>query len=527
MDATARRMSAAPPPDPEPRSVSRLEQDRDLYLRLLNLGLKDEVEPFLAEALELITHVVGAHQGYLEISAGDGHVRWSTAHGFSDDEVDAVRRELSRGIIAAALADGTTVVTGSAVGDQRFAARSSVREARIEAVICAPLGRSPSFGVVYLQRRHEPGAFTDEGRCTVELFARHVAPYAERLLARVATSASDPTRPYRERLRLGPFVGRSTALAGVLREVALIAPLDVDVLLTGESGTGKSQVARIIHENSRRAAHPFVELNCAAIPESLIENELFGAVPGGHSTAVRRIEGKVAAAQGGTLLLDEVGELTPAAQAKLLQLLQSRTYYPLGGTKPVRADLRIIAAINADLQSAVAAGPFREDVYYLLSVVPLRMPTLSERREDVADLARHFCAAACERHRLPCATLTEQLVEALVAAEWPGNVRQLAHAVEAAVIRAVGSGCLHVERSHFFGPSSTVANEASNGAPDAWEGFAGLTFQEATRRFQARLVRETLEATGWNVVEASRRLEIARSHLYGLIRAFGLTRTRR
>ena len=253
----------------------------------------------------------------------------------------------------------------------------------------------------------------------------------------------------------------------MLREVALVAPLDIDVLLTGGSGTGKSQMARVIHDNSLRASQPFVELNCAAMPESLIESELFGAVQGAHSTAVRRIEGKLGSAQGGTLLLDEVAELSPSAQAKLLQLLQSRLYYPLGSTKPVRADLRIIAATNVDLGTAVADGKFREDLFYRLNVLPIRMPTLAERREDIAELARHFCVSGCERHRLPRVTISEHLADALAAAEWPGNIRQLAHAIEAAVIRAAGTGVLRIERAHVFPPeASQQRSDASQPAGD-------------------------------------------------------------
>ncbi len=511
----------------DPRAVARLEGERDLYLSLLNLGLHNEPAPFLEQALELITKAVGAHQGYLEIDprAGDTDApRWSAAHGFSDDEVQAVREVISRGIIAAAIGTGETVVTASALGDQRFEARHSVRGARIEAVLCAPIGKGPVLGVVYLQRRIDPGPFSEEDRLKAEIFARHVAPYADRLLARShAASREDPTKAYRDRLRLDSLIGRSPSLAAILREVALIAPLDIDVLLTGGSGTGKSQMARVIHENSLRASQPFVELNCAAIPESLIDSELFGAVQGAHSTAVRRIDGKVAAAQGGTLLLDEVGELSPSAQAKLLQLLQSRLYYPLGSTRAVRADLRIIAATNIELGAAVAEGKFREDLFYRLSVLPIRMPSLAERREDIAELARHFCAGACERHRLPRVTISEQLADALAAAEWPGNIRQLAHAIEAAVIRAAGAGFLRIERAHVFPQTAPLR---SNGIVDAAspEPAVRATFQEATRRFQAQLIREALEETGWNIVETSRRLEVARSHLYALIRAFGIER---
>src|SRR6185295_9638073 len=195
-------------------------------------------------------------------------------------------------------------------------------------------------------------------------------------------------------------VGRSQALATTLHQVALVAPLDVSVLLTGESGTGKSQLARVIHDNGARAAHPFVTVNCAALPESLIESELFGALQGAHSTATRRIDGKVAAAERGTLFLDEVGELSPAAQAKLLHLLHAREYHPLGGTKAIKANIRVIAATNADLQQAVTEKRFREDLFFRLHVLPIRVPTLAERREDIRELVLGFAAQACERHRL-------------------------------------------------------------------------------------------------------------------------------
>jgi Nif-specific regulatory protein len=520
------------PANVDPDDVARLERERDLYLRLLNLGLRDEPESFLEEALELVTRVIGAHQGYLEIDPHAGASdapRWWAAHGFSEAEIHAVRQVISRGIIAQAIATGETIVTASALGDERFESRMSVRGARIEAVLCAPIGSSGTpLGVIYLQRRIEPGPFSEEDRRKADVFARHVAPYADRLLARSSLAPQqDPTQPYRERLRLDSFIGRSAAVAAVLREVALVAPLDIDVLLTGGSGTGKSQMARIIHENSLRAAQPFVELNCAAMPESLIESELFGAVQGAHSTAVRRIDGKLAAAQGGTLLLDEVAELSPSAQAKLLQLLQSRVYYPLGSTRAVRADLRIIAATNIELGAAVADGKFREDLLYRLNVLPIRMPSLAERREDIADLARYFCATACERHRLPRVTISEHLAEALAAAEWPGNIRQLSHAIEAAAIRAAGAGILRIERAHVFPPTAGPGRVAADVSAPAAEAGARATFQEATRRFQAQLIRETLEETGWNIVEASRRLEVARSHLYALIRAFGIERAKR
>jgi Nif-specific regulatory protein len=214
--------------------------------------------------------------------------------------------------------------------------------------------------------------------------------------------------------------------------VALVAPLDVTVLLTGESGTGKSLLARAIHDNGPRAAGPFVELNCAALPEGLIESELFGAVAGAHSTATRAVPGKVRGAEGGTLFLDEIAELAPAAQAKLLHLLHAREYFPLGAPRAVRADIRLIAATNVDLDAAVAEKRFREDLYFRLRVLPIRVPTLAERKEDLADLSVYLLGTACRRHSLPAFSLSPGAVRAVEASPWPGNVRELAHALEAA-----------------------------------------------------------------------------------------------
>jgi Nif-specific regulatory protein len=500
---------------------TRVRHERDLYLRLLNLGAQNELEPFLRDALALIVEMARAHQGYLELHAeenGSAERSWWIAHGFLPEEIAGVRSAVSHGIIAQALATGRTIVTPSALLDPRFRDRASVRIGRIEAVLCAPIGEERPLGVLYLQRRGEPGPFLEEDRSTAEIFARHLAPLADRLLfrQREQQDAADPTEALRRVLRLDGVVGRSRALAAVLQQVVLLAPLDVSVLLTGESGTGKSHLARAIHDNGPRAGGPFVELNCAALPEALLESELFGALPGAHSTAARRIPGKVAAAEGGTLLLDEVGDLSLGAQAKLLHLLQSKQYYPLGADRPQLADVRVVAATNTDLQAAVAERRFREDLFYRLHVVPVRVPSLAERREDIGELAAHFSAMACERHRLARVTLSRGALRALEAAEWPGNVRQLANAVEAAAIRAAGEGSLRVERAHVFPEGAEGA-----GGPEA------PTFQEATRRFQTRLLRDTLADSNWNIVEAARRLDLARSHVYNLIRAFGLERDRR
>lgn len=245
-----------------------------------------------------------------------------------------------------------------------------------------------------------------------------------------------------------------------------------------------------------------------------MESELFGAEPGAHSTATRRLEGKVSAASGGTLFLDEVAELSISAQAKLLQLIQSKEYFPLGASRPLRADVRVIAATNVNLNLALEAQTFREDLYYRLQVLPLRMPSLSERREDIVELAEYFCEAAQREHGLRRAGLSPGAARALRTREWPGNIRQLSHVVEAGAIRAASLPTGDVEARHLFPEEA----EASAEVP------AGLSFQEATRRFQKQILETALHQNDWNVTAAARELDLTRAHVYNLIKAFDLSR---
>ncbi len=496
------------------RELERLRKERTLYQRLLELGEVDDLGPFLEEALALVVEVTGSAQGYLEVrDVTGGDDAFSLARGCSEDEVEAIRARISRGIIAEAMATGRTILTHSALLDERFRARESVRSGRIEAVLCAPLGRDAALGVVYLEGRSGGGQFSEEDRELAERFARHLAPSVDRLFVRRRYAESrDATRELRRLFKLEGIVGRSRALAAALEQAMLAAPLDVTVLITGPSGSGKTQLAHAIHANSRRAAGPFIELNCAAMPPSLIESELFGARAGSHSEAKRDLPGKVQAAESGTLFLDEIGELPREGQAKLLQLLQDRQYFPLGATRPVRADLRLIAASNADLEARVADKLFREDLFYRINVIPVAMPALRDRSEDLPDLARDLLERAVRELGLPALDLSAGALRAIEASEWPGNVRQLQNALRAAAIRAAGAGRTDVTAQHVFPSSADPAGEEEH----------GLTFQAATRAFQRELLARTLEETEWNVRETAHRLDIARSYVYQLIQTLDL-----
>ncbi len=478
----------------------RIAVERDFYRRLLDLGGKDEIEPLLEDALALIVDVTGASTGYVELYANHSErPRFWRAHHCSDADLESIRDSISRGIIARSVAEGRTVETAAAHADARFADLGSVRQNQIAAVLCTPVGH-PAIGVVYLQGRGEVGPFAAIDRERAELFARQLAPLADRLV-RHNESITDRTAAVRARFLAPEIVGRSAALARLLQAASHVAPLDVDVLVTGPSGTGKSLLARAIHNNSPRSAGPFIDVNCAAIPETLIESEMFGAEKGAHSTATRRTLGKVAAAEGGTLFLDEVGDLSLAAQAKLLQLLETRWYHSLGSAIAIDANVRIVSATNADLSARVRAKEFREDLFYRLHVVPLEVPGLDERREDIAQLVEHFCADACRRHRFPELAVSLRASTACSEAPWPGHTRQLAHAIEAAVIRASGEGATMLRENHIF-PQSRPEHDVSP------------TLQDATRQFQRRHVQQVLAKNNWNVAETARALEIGRSQLY-------------
>src|SRR5258706_16138163 len=236
--------------------------------------------------------------------------------------------------------------------------------------------------------------------------------------------------------RIGGIVGESEALQAVLQQIELVADTDATVLITGESGTGKELVARAIHERSHRRKAPLVRVNCAAIPDSLFESELFGYVRGAFTGALNDRAGRFEAAQGGSLMLDEIGEVPLAMQPKLLRVLQEKEFERVGETRPRKIDVRIVAATNRDLAAEVAAGRFRADLFYRLNVFPIDNPPLRDRREDIPLLAEHFIQTSARRLRRPAPRLSEVALRQLMTRDWPGNIRELENVIERAIILA-------------------------------------------------------------------------------------------
>jgi two-component system nitrogen regulation response regulator NtrX len=318
----------------------------------------------------------------------------------------------------------------------------------------------------------------------------------------------------------GPIVGASRLLAEVLEKVARVAKTRAYVLITGENGTGKELVAREIHVLSDRARGPFVEVNCAAIPHELIESELFGHEKGAFTGAHARRKGKFELADGGTLFLDEVGDMSLAAQAKVLRALQEGVIQRVGGDQQIGVDVRVLAATNKDIEKEIAAGRFREDLYYRLNVVPLHVPSLDERREDIPVLVRHFTELYCAENGLPPKAFDDEAVAVLEARPWPGNVRELRNTVERLVILAPGPSVRAEDVEGLTGPLVGRTREKAT-ATLLDRNLSFSDYRDAAEK--AFLERKLLE-NDWNVSETARQLDMQRSHLYKKIEKYGLSR---
>ncbi len=305
----------------------------------------------------------------------------------------------------------------------------------------------------------------------------------------------------------GGMVGKDPKMQVVYKLIEDVAPTDATVLIQGESGTGKELVARAIHQQSPRNDQPFVVINCSAYPSTLLESELFGHEKGAFTGASRRRAGRFEQAHGGTVFLDEIGEISPAAQIKLLRVLQSQKFERLGGEQTLSVDVRILAATNKNLLEQVKAGAFREDLFYRLNVIPIQMPPLRERRNDIPILARHFLKKFAGKQAKEVAEFNSEAMRALLSYAWPGNVRELENTVEHAVVLAKGKAVEVVDL-----PGALIDRPAADTpAPD-----------KTIVKNEARLLREVLEECNWNKTVAATRLGISRSTLYEKIKKYQL-----
>jgi two-component system nitrogen regulation response regulator NtrX len=311
------------------------------------------------------------------------------------------------------------------------------------------------------------------------------------------------------------IVGESTAVRHLIEVIDKVAPTGARVLITGENGSGKELVARGIHRGSPRADQPFVEVNCAAIPSELIESELFGHMKGSFTGAFADRAGKFEQADGGTLFLDEVGDMSAAAQAKVLRALEEGVVTRIGATKPISIDVRVIAATNKNIDEEIGAGRFREDLYYRLNVVPIDVPPLRGRRDDIPLLVKRFVADLARDSGVKPKRFADDAMRALEGRDWPGNVRELRNAVERLVILSAGDSVTEVDVVR-------LAGAAADGA--VGDLIHCDTFEEFKQSAERAFLEAKLEENGWNVSETARKLDMPRSNLYKKIEKYGLQR---
>ncbi|HEX3529332.1 MAG TPA: sigma 54-interacting transcriptional regulator [Thermoanaerobaculia bacterium] len=418
---------------------------------------------------------------------------------------------VSRTVVQAVLGDGVTLKAEDVLLAERLAGAESLRADRIKSLLAAPLvhfGRTLGLLYVDTQEKDEPARPFDEGHLQILTALGGIA-------AGVLSSVRQMEWLEEENRRLAgslvsDMVGESPRMSEVYRLIARAAASDSTVLLRGESGTGKEVAARALHQASPRADKPFVAVNCATLSETLLESELFGHERGAFTGAVARKIGKAEAADGGTLFLDELGEIPLALQSKLLRFLQERELDRVGGTQPIRVDVRVVAATNRDLEKAVRDGAFREDLYYRLNVIPVRLPPLRERREDISLLASHFAARIGRRLGRPLTGFTPEARACLYRYDWPGNVRELANAVERALV--LGEGDLIRPEDL---PETVLE---AGGAPEVSLGQYHETLQETKKR----LIRGAVAEAGGNITRAAAGLGLQPTYLHRLIRNLGL-----
>jgi Nif-specific regulatory protein len=447
--------------------------------------------------------------GELQVKAGTG-----TGNGGS------TRYGLGEGITGGVAASGEATVVPQISRDPRFLHRAASRRERQGgefSFICVP---------ILLHRR-------PVGTLSIEVVYRAERDYEKLLkfLRVVASMISQAVRIHRlleaerqklvsenaqlrqelvQRYDFSNMVGASGPMRQLYEEMARVAGTNTTVLIRGESGTGKELIAQAIHYHSPRARKPFIKVNCAALPETLVESELFGHERGAFTGALSRKKGRFELATGGTLFLDEIGELSPAIQVKLLRVLQEREFERVGGTEPVRVDVRVIAATNRDLEKALADGGFREDLYYRLNVFPIFIPPLRQRKADVLPLADHFAGKYAREHGKIIKRISTPAIDLLASYHWPGNVRELENTIERAVLMADGE----VIHGHHLPPTLQTA--------EATDTVVSASLGGAVEAFERSLIEDALKTTRGNRAKAARLLRTTERVISYKVKKYGL-----
>jgi len=468
-----------------------------------------DLEELQAQLLDLIFEVVPASRGAILLTEGAGQ-EFNCMYARTRQAGQAQLVKVSRTIVRQVMKEnvallGVDVATSGVLRDVESLAASEVRS-----LLCVPLSVfERMIGCIYLDSTNAANRF-NEDHLQLTAAVAGVSAVALDNARRLQWLEQENQRLMTEIRQEQSLVGESPRMKEIFQFVARVAPSDSTVLIEGESGTGKELAARALHRNSHRAGKAFVAINCAAIPETLLESELFGHERGAFTGASVQKKGRLEVADGGVVFLDEIGELAPTLQVKLLRVLQEREIERVGGMHPIKIDVRLIAATNRDLNEAVRKGEFRQDLYYRLNVVKLTMPPLRERREDIPMLTRHFVQKHAKRCKVKSKPVAREAMAALVSYDWPGNVRELENAIERALVMG-SSDMLLLEDLPESLMEQTPPAEMHEGK-----------YHASVKELKKQLILDAVEQTRGNYVDAAAILGVHANYLHRLIRNLGL-----
>jgi two-component system, NtrC family, response regulator HydG len=459
--------------------------------------------------LELLFEVVPAERGAILLSHGNG-LEDAAVFGLDRARGPDEAIKVSRTIAQQVLREKTSLLMSDAPAKPGFAS-DSLNQSRPSSLMCVPLIMvERPLGVIYLDT-NSPGVHFDQDHLQLVSAIAAITAVAIENARHIEWLQSENERLLADVNIEHNMVGESPSMKQVYQLISKVAPTDSTVLISGESGTGKELAARAIHQNSKRAKLPFMAVNCAALAETLLESELFGHEKGAFTGALAMKKGRLEVADGGTVFLDEIGELSPALQVKLLRVLQEREFERVGGTKTIKVDIRLVAATNKDLEQAIAAGTFRQDLFYRLNVVELAMPSLRERPEDISLLANYFASKHGEKCNRKILGVSTEAQARLLSYEWPGNVRELENAIERAVVLGATDHILPEDL-----PEATLeAAVATTSIPAA-------RYHDAVTQTKKQIILSAMDQAKGSYTEAAKLLGVHPNYLHRLIRNLNL-----
>ncbi len=471
------------------------------------------VEELQETLLELLFEVVPAERGAILLTdpgpQGDAS-EFASVFGLDrrrgQDESIKVNRTVTKWV----LQNGESLLISNQAEAKGFQSSDSLIAERPGSILCVPLVMlDRTLGVIYLDTK-EPDSVFDKDHLQLVSAISAITAVAIENARHIEWLVSENQRLIADFNIEHNMVGESPRVRDVLQFISKVAPTDSTVLLSGESGTGKELAARAIHQNSKRAQKPFMAVNCAALAESLLESELFGHEKGSFTGALGLKKGRLEIADGGTVFLDEIGELSLALQVKLLRVLQERDFERVGGTRSIKVDIRLISATNRNLEDAVAAGTFRQDLYYRLNVVGLEMPPLRDRLEDIPLLAHYFAAKYAQKCNRRITGISAEVQARLLGYDWPGNIRELENAIERAVVLGTTDRILLEDL-----PESILESEPAATAP-------GTKYHEAVAQTKKQIILNAMQQAKGSYTEAAKLLGVHPNYLHRLIRNLNL-----